>query len=216
LARRELDVVKDGIPHDATNSLFLLAEYSRMDGHAIALRFALDLAQNGGGNWSRYLFPHAYWATVSTQAQTKGLDPYLVLALIRQESLFNPEAVSPAQAYGLMQLLPKTAARVTHVSSVSAASLMDPEFNIGAGTAYLRQLLDMYNGNQMMAVAAYNAGEHAVDKWRSRYTDLEPDEFVESISFRETRNYVKLVLRNYRTYRRLYENGSASDAPEKP
>jgi soluble lytic murein transglycosylase len=210
LARRELDVVKDNMPQDAAGSLFLLAEYSRMDGYATALRYAQELARANSGGWMRYLYPQAYWPTITTHAQTKGLDPYLILALIRQESLFDPEAVSPARAYGLMQLLQKTAARVTRAESVSPSSLMDPEFNINAGTGYLRQLLDQFNGNQIMAVAAYNAGESAVDKWRTRYADLEPDEFVESISFRETRNYVKFVMRNYRTYRRLYENGPTS------
>jgi soluble lytic murein transglycosylase len=207
LARRELDVVKEGTPHEPGFTRFLLAEYSRLQGYAAALRFALNLAKEGNGNWLRYLYPHAYWETVSAQAQAKRLDPYLVLALIRQESAFDPEAVSSARAYGLMQLLPETAARLTRASSVSPASLVDPDFNVQAGTAYLRQLLDLYNGNLFMAVAAYNAGENAVEKWRARYANLEPDEFVESISFRETRNYVKLVLRNYRTYRRLYEKG---------
>jgi soluble lytic murein transglycosylase len=207
LARRELDVVKEGSPHEPASTRFLLAEYSRLQGYASALHFALNLAKEGNGNWLRYLYPHAYWETVSAQAQGKRLDPYLVLALIRQESAFDPEAVSSAQAYGLMQLLPETAARLTHVSSVSPASLVDPDFNVQAGTAYLRQLLDLYNENLFMAVAAYNAGENAVDKWRTRYANLETDEFVESISFRETRNYVKLVLRNYRTYRRLYGGG---------
>jgi len=98
---------------------------------------------------------------------------------------------------------------LTQAASVSPVSLVDPNFNVQAGTAYLRQLLDLYNGNQVMAVAAYNAGENAVEKWRVRYANLEPDEFVESISFRETRNYVKLVLRNYRMYRRLYGGGGA-------
>src|SRR5713101_872315 len=208
LARRELDVVKEGTPHEPASTSFLLAEYSRLQGYAAALHFALNLAKEGSGNWLRYLYPHAYWETISAQAQGKRLDPYLVLALIRQESAFDPEAVSSAQAYGLMQLLPETAARLTHASFVSPASLVDPDFNVQAGTAYLRQLLDLYNDNLFMAVAAYNAGENAVDKWRARYANLEADEFVESISFRETRNYVKLVLRNYRTYRRLYEKGT--------
>jgi len=207
-ARRELDVVKEGTLHEPASTRFLLAEYSRLQGYAAALHFALNLAKEGNGNWLRYLYPHAYWETVSAQAQVKRLDPYLVLALIRQESAFDPEAVSSAQAYGLMQLLPETAARLTHTSSVSPASLVDPDFNVQAGTAYLRQLLDLYNDNLFMAVAAYNAGENAVEKWRTRYANLAPDEFVESISFRETRNYVKLVLRNYRTYRRLYEKGT--------
>jgi soluble lytic murein transglycosylase len=208
LARRELDVVKDGLPRDYVHSLFLLTAYSRMEGYAAAFRFAQTLAQAHGGVWFRYLFPQAYWSTVQAQAQTKQLDPYFVLALIRQESVFNPEAVSPAHAYGLMQLLPKTAARVTETSSVSPNSLLEPALNISAGTAYLRQLLDRYDGNAAFALAAYNAGESAVDKWRTRYTQQESDEFVENISFRETRNYVKLVLRNYRTYRRLYSESS--------
>jgi soluble lytic murein transglycosylase len=209
LARRELDVVKEGCPHESRYSLFLLAEYSQIQGYATALRFALNLAKEDNDNRLGYLYPHAYWETVSAQAQAKRLDPYLVLALIRQESAFDPEAVSAAPAYGLMQLLPKTAARLTHAASVSPVSLVNPDFNVQAGTAYLRQLLDLYNGNLVMAVAAYNAGENAVEKWRTRYANLEPDEFVESISFRETRNYVKLVLRNYRMYRRLYSEGRA-------
>jgi soluble lytic murein transglycosylase len=207
LARRELDVVKEGCPRELGCTRFLLAEYSRLQGYTTALRFALNLAKEGNDNWLGYLYPHAYWETVSAQAQAKRLDPYLVLALIRQESAFDPEAVSSAQAYGLMQLLPQTAARLTHVASVSPASLVDPNFNVQAGTAYLRQLLNLYNGNLFMAVAAYNAGENTVEKWRARYANLAPDEFVESISFRETRNYVKLVLRNYRMYRRLYGEG---------
>jgi len=195
---------------------FLLAEYGRLDGHAAALRLALSLEREGQGKWQRYLFPHAYWEIVSAQAQEKRLDPYLVLALIRQESLFDPEAVSPAQAYGLMQLLPTTAARMTG-SSPGIPTLTTPSFNVHAGTKYLRQLLDLYDNNLIMAVAAYNAGEGAVDKWRVRYPGLAPDEFAESISYRETRNYVKLVLRNYRTYQRLYGrtlgSGTYKDSP---
>jgi soluble lytic murein transglycosylase len=182
-----------------------LAEYSRLQGYSTALRFALTLSREGRGNWLRYLYPHAYWDTVSAQAREKELDPYLVLALIRQESAFDPEAVSPAQAYGLMQILPNTAARVTRAPSVSSAALVDPDFNVQTGTTYLRQLLDLYDDNLYMAIAAYNAGENAVDKWRARHAGLEPDEFIESISYRETRNYVKLVLRNYRIYQRLYD-----------
>jgi soluble lytic murein transglycosylase len=205
LARRELEMVKEGVPRDTEGFLFLLAEYNRMDGYAAALRLALTLSRNESGSWLRYLYPQAYWSTINTHAQQKGLDPYLVLALIRQESLFDPEAVSPAQAYGLMQLLSKTAARVTQTASVPLQTLTDPEFNIKTGASYLRQLFEQFDGNAAMAVAAYNAGENAVEKWRARYTGLELDEFVESISYRETRNYVKLVLRNYRMYQRLYK-----------
>lgn len=202
-ARRELDLIKDGSALDPSFARFLLAEYVRVEGHAAALRLAVNLSRNNQGNWRRYLFPQAYWDLTIAQAQEKRLDPYFVVALMRQESLFDPEAVSPAQAYGLMQLLPSTASRLTGAPA-STASLTNPIYNVRTGTLYLRQLLDMYDDNLIMATAAYNAGEKAVDKWRARYGDLEPDEFVESISYRETRNYVKLVMRNYRTYRRLY------------
>lgn len=210
-ARRELDLVRAGAPHEPALLRFLLAEYHRLEGYAVALRLAYRLLREGRGNWQRYLFPHAYWDIVSAQAEKKRLDPYLVLAIIRQESLFDPEAVSPARAYGLMQLLPTTAARMAQVPSVTTASLTNPGLNIELGTTYLRRLLDLYDNNLLLAIAGYNAGEQAVDKWRARYPDLEPDEFVESISYRETRNYVKLVLRNYRTYRRLYEKTDTDD-----
>jgi peptidoglycan lytic transglycosylase len=206
-ARRELDAVKDNTPREPAYNRFFLNEYNQVEGHHAALRFAQSLARNGG-NWIHYLYPQAYWATVSDQARAKRLDPYLVLALMRQESVFDPDVISPAQAYGLMQLLPTTAARVAGVAAGTPLPLTDPQFNIETGMAYLRQLLDRYNGNTVQALAAYNGGENAVDRWLKRYPGLAEDEFVEHISYRETRNYVKQVLKNYRTYQRLYGNGS--------
>jgi soluble lytic murein transglycosylase len=201
-AKRELDARKKRAGSDPAFTRFLLVEYNRVGGHAIALQLAMKLG-GSGGSWLRYIYPHAYWDLITTQARKKQLDPYLVVALIRQESLFNPEAVSPARAYGLMQLLPSTAARLTG-SSPSVAKLTDPTWNLEVGMRYLRQLLDRYNGDRIPAIAAYNAGEGAADKWRARHPDLAPDEFIENISYRETRTYVKLVLRNYRMYQRLY------------
>lgn len=202
-ARRELDVVRDSTARGPAYNRFFLNEYDQVEGHHAALRFAQSLARDGG-NWTRYLYPRAYWSTVSAQARAKRMDPYLVLALMRQESVFDPEALSPAQAYGLMQLLPSTAAKVARVEAGTPLPLTDPQFNIETGTSYLRQLLDRYDGNTVQAVAAYNGGENAVDRWLKRYPGLAEDEFVEHISYRETRNYVKQVLKNYRTYRRLY------------
>ena len=109
-----------------------------------------------------------------------------------------------------MQLLPSTAAGVAALPSGEGLPLTDPAFNIKLGTTYLRQLLERYHNNLIMAVAAYNAGERAVEKWQTRFPNAEPDEFVENISYRETRNYVKKVLRNYRTYVRLYESRPAA------
>ena len=204
LARRELDAFTQEMPRESSLLHFLLKEYSSVEGYTAALRLAqaLSRGQSDGEVWQEYLYPRAYWGAVKTRTAQKGLDPYLVLALMRQESLFDPEAVSPAGALGLTQLLPATAARFMQAPP---ASLTDPDLNVDLGTTYLHRLLDLYNGNLILALAAYNAGEEAVDRWQRRYPGLEPDEFVESLSFRETRNYVKLVLRNYRTYLRLYE-----------
>jgi soluble lytic murein transglycosylase-like protein len=205
-AQQELDVVRENSPQDSTTAIFFLKEYTQVDGHHRALRFAQKLGHSVGNTWP-YLYPQAYWRTVSAQAQEKRLDPYLVLSIMRQESVFDPEVVSPAQAHGLMQLLPSTAARVSGITPETALPLSDPTFNIRTGTTYLRQLLDRYGENFILAVAAYNGGERAVDRWLRRYPGLAPDEFVEHISYRETRNYVYQVLRNYRTYLRLYGSG---------
>jgi len=162
-----------------------------------------------------YLYPLGYWTEVRTQAAARGLDPFLVLALVRQESLFEPEAVSPADAHGLMQLMPATArelARAADGHAPDRARLHEPAVNIALGTALLRRLLDRYGGSVVKALAAYNAGEDAVAKWERRYGSRTEDEFVELVSFRETRDYVKAVLRNYRMYGRIYSSTDHADA----
>jgi soluble lytic murein transglycosylase len=145
------------------------------------------------------------------------LDPYLVAALIRQESLFAARAVSPKGARGLMQLMPTTAARLARKAGHPAPDAHDlerPEINIGYGTAYLRELYDRYGDAAFKVLAAYNAGEQAVTKWEQRFSGAEPDEFVERISYRETREYVKAVLANYRLYHMFY--GGAGTSPTVP
>jgi soluble lytic murein transglycosylase len=108
-----------------------------------------------------------------------------------------------------MQLMPATARRVAG-SNDAALRLEDPSNNVQLGVALLAQLLERYGGSLVKALAAYNGGEDAVAKWERRYAGRQPDEFVELISFRETRDYVKAVLRNHRLYRRLYAAPSAS------
>lgn len=210
LAQRELDIVREDIPHDPAVVSFFLSEYPQVEGHHRALRFAQSLNHANGPLWC-YLYPQAYWRTVSEQAQVKRLDPYLVLSIMRQESMFDPDVVSPAQAQGLMQLLPSTASRVSGIMPEADLPLSDPTFNIQTGAAYLRQLLDRYGENVVLAIAAYNGGENAVDRWLRRYPGLAPDEFAELISYRETRNYVRQVMKNYRTYLRLYSSGTISN-----
>ncbi len=201
-ARRELDRLRATAPSRPAFRRFFLVEYHRLEDHHQALRLAQPLAV---GERRRYDFPRAYWEVLQPYAQAQRLDPYLVLALIRQESLFDPQAVSSARAYGLMQLLPSTAVSLAQTAMDAGFGLTDPDRNIDLGTRYLRQLFDRYDDNLIMGLAGYNAGPKAVEKWRARFPHAEADEFVENISYRETRNYVKKVLRTYRTYRRLYE-----------
>jgi soluble lytic murein transglycosylase len=204
-AARELAALARELPDGGAHEPFLLEAYSDVEAYGRALRLAQRVGASDATpeTIAAYLFPRAFWAQVTAAAATERLDPYVVLALIRQESAFDPTAVSPAAAYGLMQLLMSTASRMTD-RPLDRAALFDPATNITLGTRYLRQLLDRYHGNLPKALAAYNGGEEAVAKWERRDPGLETDEFVETISYRETRNYVKQVLGNYRRYRRLY------------
>jgi soluble lytic murein transglycosylase len=127
--------------------------------------------------------------------------------MIRQESLFDPQALSPASAFGLMQLLPSTAGREAKrmgIPSPASENLFDPDLNIMLGTQHLKGLLQLYSDNVVKAVAAYNAGKNAVDRWEREISASDEEEFIERITYRETRLYVKLVLRNYRIYKELY------------
>jgi soluble lytic murein transglycosylase len=143
-----------------------------------------------------------------------GLDPMLVAGLIHQESAFEPEARSGANALGLMQLLPQTARRLAKQARIrySQQHLFDPDYNVRLGTIYVAGLEKQF-GNLESALAAYNAGEDRVVFWTEGQTYREPAEFVESIPFTETRQYVELVTRNADIYRRLYGTGNESRKP---
>ena len=161
------------------------------------------------------LFPKPYWSDLTASAAAQGLDPYLVASLIRQESEFNPGAVSRANAMGLMQLLPavgKQEAKRVGMRGFSAGSLLNPSINLKLGTANLRQVLDRYQGTPEYALAAYNAGDVPIRNWmaENNYKDL--PEFVESIPYTETRDYVQAILRNREMYRQLYGGATATQA----
>lgn len=160
----------------------------------------------------RVCYPRAYWDLFSEACRRNSLDPWLVLALSRQESLFNPRATSVSDARGLMQLLPSTADRIARqLGDPSAPNLFDPQTNIKLGTAYLRNLFDMFRGDAFKAVAAYNGGEHAVEGWMRKFPG-DDDEWVENIGYRETREYVKKVIGGRREYLLLYRPGSSATA----
>ncbi len=207
LAVGEINALESIAGTDDGMRLYLAREYFK--NHAYRRSFALA-TQLPASDSERdlYRFPLAYWQTIQRIAQERELDPYLILALIRQESLFDARARSPAFALGLMQLLPSTAARVAGRYGIPAPSnekLFEPEVNLNLGTQYLRDLLQRYSDNWFKAVAAYNAGETAVDRWEKEIVTDDIEEFVERIPYLETRLYVKLVLRNHRIYKKLYE-----------
>ncbi len=169
----------------------------------------------------RVLYPLRYWELILETSEKNQLDPFLVAGLIRQESLFMPDAVSPAGAIGLMQIMPTTGERVADrigMKGFETEWLQDPEVNIRIGTAYLAGLVRRHGQDWPKILATYNAGPRAVAKWAASMPEAEMDEFVESILYRETRIYVKKVLSNRELYQKLYQEQSLeediSETPE--
>ncbi|HEV7529834.1 MAG TPA: lytic transglycosylase domain-containing protein [Solirubrobacteraceae bacterium] len=143
---------------------------------------------------------------IRKQAAAKRLDPALIAAVIYAESKFAPRA-SSAGAQGLMQILPETAYYIAHLSGGSqftASDLATPSINVAYGSYYLRYLLDHYENNEMLAVAAYNGGLANVDRWVARARANGGDLTVSAIPFSETRAYVQRVLGAQREYRATY------------
>jgi len=164
----------------------------------------------------RILFPEPWWQTIQEESAKNNLDPYLVASLIRQESEFNPSVVSYANAYGLMQLLPsvgKAMAKEVGMTHFQTFQLQDPATNIKLGTRYLREMLDRFGGVQEYALAAYNAGDSRVVDWQAQGPYQGIDEFVESIPFTQTRDYVQAILRNEETYRAIDAYARSKGAP---
>jgi len=198
-AVREFAAVEDVTGPDP----FLLDAYRDAGAWNALVRTGIRLQQNGQAGYEDALYPQPYAAEFARAAGRAGIDPLLLVAMARQESLFDPAALSPAGARGVLQLMPGTATLVAG-QPVSPDSLNDPSLNIDLGVRYLDGLLERFDGRIVLAVAAYNAGPEAVDRWIARAPDASGDEFVERISYRETRDYVKAVLRNYRAYHLLY------------
>jgi len=142
-------------------------------------------------------FPLHHGATIRREAADNRLDPAWVAGEIRAESVFDPRARSGANARGLMQVLPGTGAAIARTLGLQwggAESLYDPDTNIVLGTAYLRQLLDKYGGQPYQAIAGYNAGPAPLARWQSQRPGMDPDFWIETISYKETRDYVARVL----------------------
>ena len=154
-----------------------------------------------------FAFPRPYWIDVQNFSKNAGIDPYLALAIMREESLYQADVVSPASARGLMQLMPYTGKRVAKIIGLKLKDekdLFNPKINIQLGTSYLGQISKRF-GEVIQIAGSYNAGPGRMKEWLKRFPDRDLDEFVESIPYIETRNYVKRVFRTHQLYKAIYE-----------
>lgn len=163
------------------------------------------------------LFPQAYGEIIFAAAQKTGVPAEFIFSIIRQESAFNPEARSPADAFGLMQLLPSVAKKLAtqyRLPYGEANDLFIPEINIPLGASELKNLMRKYDDQFILSVSGYNANDGAIRGWlKTRYRN-DSVEFIEEVPYEETRNYIKLVMRNYLFYQRLTHK-EALPFPEK-
>ncbi|PZU95277.1 MAG: lytic transglycosylase [Pseudanabaena sp.] len=152
----------------------------------------------------RSLYPFHYWDLISQWSRERKLSPALVIGLMRQESRFEPKIRSSVGAVGLMQIMPETGAWIASQKGIKKYNLDSPTDNISFGTWYLNYTHSTYGDNSMLAIASYNAGPGAVGRWVQERKITDSDEFVNSIPYEETRDYVSKVLGNYWNYLRLY------------
>lgn len=205
---------------DRDGALYALAEALNKRGETYtAIRIGWDIHAREGA-WNRRLlkiiYPFPYQSIIMAEAAERGLDPYLVAGLIRQESMFHPSIASPAGAIGLMQIMPATGrdlAKQAGINSYDESLLEQPEVNLHLGTIYLAELIRRFGADRVVsALAAYNAGPHRVQRWRQFPEYSNEELFAERIPFAETRDYVKIVQQNARLYAALYDDSQSSPA----
>lgn len=214
-AVRELNKALDAAPTSPKINLRLAGLYSRR-GESFQATLVLrrgypDLYSYRDSDVPReaweIFFPLVAWNTIKQEAKRYGIDPYLVAGLIRQESVFNPNAISRVGARGLMQVMPATGQLISKRQgngTITAADLYDPTLNIKLGMNYLAQMLGQF-GRIEYAAAGYNAGPSRAQRWIAERGSMDIEDWIESIPFSETRGYVQGVLRYAANYRRLYK-----------
>jgi soluble lytic murein transglycosylase len=196
---------------EATNTGELI-EVSKLYNRAAKFNHSIKIAQD-------IRLPEAYWLSypkgfgeiVRLYSGKYQADELVIYSIIREESRFQEDAVSPSGAIGLMQIIPDTGiytAGKVGISGYTTDMLYTPIINIQLGIAYFQEVLQQYNGVVHLAIASYNAGPHVVVRWVEKLKNLETDEFIEEIPYGETRNYVKRVLRSYGVYKAIYDKGS--------
>ncbi len=219
-AEREIRFHRAAMPANQA-ALELAGLASRRGDHAKAIRhikgnypgyLSLPLDKAPMEFW-KLAYPIPYREDLERNAKARNLDPFLVAGLIRQESEFNPLAVSRAKAQGLMQVMPATGRELSRklgIRPYSTRRLLDPGVSLQMGTYHFRSWLDALDGKVEVTLAAYNAGKSRADRWVAADKWRETAEFVETIPFTETREYVQAVIRNADLYRRLYGKQAAS------
>ncbi|MGE0129374.1 MAG: transglycosylase SLT domain-containing protein [Blastocatellales bacterium] len=214
-AMNELDAARARHP-DSPSVNLRIAQIFRIQGEPVAALNALKraypdygqmLPEEGTREVWEVFYPLKWWANIKEEAKRHNIDPYLIAGLIRQETVFAPNARSRANALGLMQLLPyvgRDVARKTGAGAISSNDLFNPVLNIQLGTAYVKELMDGFSRFEYVA-AAYNGGPTRVRRWIRELSTTDIEEWVESIPLSETRLYVQGVYRNARQYHRLYD-----------
>ncbi len=208
-AAEEREKTAPGILKEIARLYREMEEYHRS---ALLVRRNFSLRGTGGPlkeNEDLYLlaYPLGHPSWINPYARNQNLDPALLSAVILEESRFHPQALSVAGARGLMQIIPQTGkqmARKVKLHPFTDGLLFEPEINLRLGSNYLALLLQEFGGREALALAAYNAGPGAVREWVRGKNNLQEDEFVENIPYRETREYVIRVLSSARVYRLLY------------
>ncbi|WP_313426437.1 transglycosylase SLT domain-containing protein [Stenotrophomonas rhizophila] len=187
----------DALSRYDTNQRRIAVEVARDNGWFDRAVFSLGKTPDEQRLYS-LRFPLHHDDAIRRESARNAIDPAWVAAEIRAESIFNPKARSPANAMGLMQVLPATGASVAKSIGLTnyggAASLYDPDTNIALGTAYLRQLMNKYEGLPYITIAAYNAGPTPTARWQTQRPGFDPDIWIETISYKETREYVARIL----------------------
>lgn len=187
--------------------------YAKVDDYYNSIKVAQGIGLPQANTLS---FPRGYKDIVRAYSKKYGVDELMVYSIMREESRFQKDAVSPADAVGLMQLIPPTArtvARQIGISGFTVEMLTIPRVNIEMGIFYFKQVLDKWDGDVELALASYNAGPHRAADWKVRFYGLEKDEFIEEVPFRETRNYIRRILRSYGAYKAIYGASSVETSP---
>jgi tRNA dimethylallyltransferase len=216
-ARNEIIELQKTVRKNLTGVLWLSQLYHQAQGYPESLRLLYlykdfitkPKEKNLSPKFWKHFFPLAYEESVLSYAKSLKVDPYFVNGIIRQESLFDSQALSPAGARGLMQIMPATGKKLYQKTKFKKPfetdALFNPDLNIRLGVKYVSQLNKRFNRNGMHILISYNAGPHVLKKWLKRFGHYsDQDVFIESIPYPETRRYVKHVLRNLGIYKALY------------